>query len=491
MTNAETSAQAEVELKFDFDRADHDTLVAALRTFGSKTATHRLISTYFDTPQSDIAQAGYVLRVRRAGAQRTQTIKTLGAGTGLFARSEWERRLDGDRPDPASPSEPLAAAVGGEELARIRPAFVTDIRRTVIRVDYAGAVIDAALDAGEIRCGARATEHCELELELHAGDSRTLFALARALSDDVPLRLGVCSKAERGYALAQGRQGQPVKAGRVVLDPGSGLTDAFALIVRACIRQFRMNEDGLAQSGDAEAIHQARVALRRLRSAFAVFERMLDGDAQVGPLDQRLRTLAAALGTVRNIDVLIPHCHGGARERLRVAREAAWGRARAVLARPSARCLMLDLAEWLEFGDWRLHPAHPRRLRESLPAFAARSLDDECHRLARRSKKLPNLGRKRRHRARIEAKKMRYATDFFGSLYSEGKSGRRLGTFQKNLDLLQLQLGKLNDLAVGHRLAKDLKIHGRSRSLGRDQGRTLVRRAVAARHMFLQSKRFW
>ena len=43
---------------------------------------------------------------------------------------------------------------------------------------------------------------------------------------------------------------------------------AFAAIVHECIRQFRLNQALIIAERDPDALHQARVAMRRLRTAF-------------------------------------------------------------------------------------------------------------------------------------------------------------------------------------------------------------------------------
>jgi CHAD domain-containing protein len=57
-----------------------------------------------------------------------------------------------------------------------------------------------------------------------------------------------------------------------------------------------------------------------------------------------------------------------------------------------------------------------------------------------------------RHAARLAAKKLRYATEFFASLYPK----KRTRNYRKALAALQEELGAWNDAAVAARLAGDL-----------------------------------
>lgn len=481
----------EVELKLEYDPADHVRLVA-LEPLALPARTERQRSTYYDTPEHAIRRAGYTLRVRQAGGRRVQTVKAAGAASaGLFERSEWERPLRSGRPrlDPAS--GPLGDLLGPETLTRISPCFVSDIERIAIEVDAGDARIAAAIDQGVVRAGASSEPVSELELELCGGPVRQVYALARALDAAVPLRLGVRSKAERGYALADGERAGPVRAEPVALDHDGDAGDAFRVIVQACIRHFRLNEALLLRTGEAEALHQARVGLRRLRSAFALFAPLLENDPQAVLLNSELRWLAAELGEVRNIDVLIRQCSGEARAALVVARDFAFGHARTALCSSRARSLMIDLAEWLMLGTWRTAPAHPARLHRDATSFAGGLLETHRSRLKRRGKRLGEIGPRRRHAARIEAKKLRYAADFFASLYAGRHARRRHARYLEALEALQDALGELNDMAIAAPLLARLGIDAGPWYGGKRRQRRLLKRAGKAYARLIRARRFW
>ncbi|MGO6747747.1 CHAD domain-containing protein, partial [Rhizobium ruizarguesonis] len=81
----------------------------------------------------------------------------------------------------------------------------------------------------------------------------------------------------RGLALLD-RQQFMFKAEHLDLDRNTKASAAFREIAASCFRQFRLNEEILRQRRNSEALHQARVALRRLRSAFSQFKPLLKGD---------------------------------------------------------------------------------------------------------------------------------------------------------------------------------------------------------------------
>jgi CHAD domain-containing protein len=61
---------------------------------------------------------------------------------------------------------------------------------------------------------------------------------------------------------------------------------------------------------------------------------------------------------------------------------------------------------------------------------------------------LAQLDARSRHKLRIQAKKLRYATEFFASLYASKRALKRRHKFLSTLERLQDGLGDLNDIAV-------------------------------------------
>ena len=86
----------ETELKLTVSKAGKRRLPdhAAFRPpYASPAKTERLVTTYFDTPNQDLARLGLSLRVRRRGGNRIQTVKSQGKGGGAATvRGEWNGR---------------------------------------------------------------------------------------------------------------------------------------------------------------------------------------------------------------------------------------------------------------------------------------------------------------------------------------------------------------------------------------------------------------
>jgi len=484
----------EIELKLEIAPGDRERLNAAKLLASDDHECAHLVSTYFDAPDFHIRNAGYSLRIRQKSGQRVQTVKADGAAAaGLFIRMEWERAIKGDTPI-LDPESGLARAIGPKALASIGPLFVTDVSRTTRTLIRGGASIELAIDHGEIRAGDRSEALCEVELELGDGSPQALFDFARCLNEEVPLRLGVRSKAERGYGLVEGSTAKAVKAVKaepIALSPDGTMGEAFKTIAHSCIRQFRLNESLVLETGKAEPLHQARVGLRRLRSALSLFNPLLTGDGRTEQLRVELRWLAAALGRVRNLDALIPRVDAGVSVQLQAVRECALAHLHGELASTRTRLLMINLAEWLALGSWWTRPADPELANQNVLAFAGDLLDASRKRVKRRGKGLASLDDEHRHRMRIEAKKLRYATEFFAALYPEKKARRRHTAFRRALEDLQDHLGELNDLVTGPTVLASLGIEAKLPKIARHERERLLVRAEAAYESLIDAKRFW
>ena len=482
----------EIEFKLEFEPGDGAAARLVERFAGQAGVTEHLVSVYFDTPELDLHKAGYSLRVRHIGKRRIQTIKAVGAqAAGLFVRPEWETEIKSDTPLLDSKSGPLLQLVGPDILARIERCFVTDVNRTKYELQVDGAKVELAIDVGQVRTDDKAEPLGEIELELADGSPAILFDLARSLNAETPLRLGIHSKSERGYALATGTSGKSARARRFILDSERDPCAAFASIVHSCIRQFRLNEAVLMQKSSTVLLHQARVALRQLRSAFGLFKPLLVGDGRVDHLRSELHWLAGTMGLVRNLDVLIARADGDLRDQLRAARKLRFLQAREDIDSARTRTLMIDLSEWLAIGDWRMRKESRKHVRQDVRLFAHDVLDRQRKRLKRRGKRLASLDDAHRHAARIEAKKMRYATGFFVSLYPEPKAQRRLRTFREALVELQDVLGDLNDLVIAPQVLADVGIMATFPALPTERREALLRRAEEVHELLIDAKPFW
>lgn len=189
--------------------------------------------------------------------------------------------------------------------------------------------------------------------------------------------------------------------------------------------------------------------------------RRLVADEQLGHFRTALRSAAALMGEARDLDVFLGRRSDSigrpARKALKAQREAAYDRVAELLNGAEFRALMLDFVAWVAAGPWTRAQGPEPMLRE-LPAaeLAGKILDRFWKRVRRGGRILAELPEEARHEVRIEAKKLRYATEFFAGLYEGPKKSVRRETFLAALERLQGELGDLNDLATGRALTEKL-----------------------------------
>jgi len=481
---------------------------------GQRPATRRLRAVYFDTPDFALRRSGFALRVRREGPRWIQSLKGGGgSAAGLHRRLEWESPVPRCEVNPGLLPQNGPGSVARSRKVRdsLQPLFVSDIfRRTRLLTFDNGERVEFALDRGEIRAGDQVEQVCEIELELKAGAPGRLFEVGLALVRGLPVRLEPESKAERGYRLAGGSLRTPVKADDIPLPGESTVNGALAGILRACLTHLQANEDGMLERGaDVEYLHQMRVALRRMRSAFTIFRRLLPREP-VEPQVQEIKWLTARLGAARDWDVFVSETL----ERITASGSGAPGmdefaaaaRARQEMADDLAREavgsrryqeLLLRLGAWITGEGW-LEPLDGEgRARMGQPArdFARAELERRHRKLVRRGGHLAALAPAERHRMRIAAKKLRYAGEFFYSLFP----GRVARAYTKALGELQDVLGALNDAATTGRLVRELAAAGTepAPAAGFVEGWVASETAHRMAHMeetwgrFLEQKRFW
>jgi CHAD domain-containing protein len=202
----------------------------------------------------------------------------------------------------------------------------------------------------------------------------------------------------------------------------------------------------LALKGNAAALHQARVAMRRLRSAFALFRPAIE-DVEYQHLRHELRWFTAQLGDARNLDVYLERdLDDEERSRLIRKREKAYDEVADAMNSHKFRRLLIDIVGWVAIGAWRAGKVANR----PLTSFANRRLDRLWASIAS-DRDIASMDEEMRHRVRIQAKKMRYAVEFFQGLYLQARAAEK--QFASAIEDLQDSLGKLNDMTTARTIA--------------------------------------
>ena len=453
----------ETELKF---RVPARKLKALLKpriagSKGGEPSESDLVSTYFDTARHKLKRHGLTLRVRQDGGKHVQTVKS--ARSPRFGRGEWETELHDGNPDPGKArGTPLDAFASGKLRDKLRPIFETSVRRITVPLQMKRSEIELAIDRGRTTAGHRSRPIQEIELELKSGQSIDLFRVARALERKSGAELDLRSKADRGYDLADGEAHFVASAERIVLDPELTAGEAFRVVARSAFRHFSANADAV-RDGEPEGIHQMRVGLRRLRAAISLFSKVLIGPG-TEEIKTQLKWLTGELAPARELDVFVkediePALHdallrrGGKaiREEFSGRRDRAFARARKAVSSPRYRSLLIDTLQWIEAKQTIAAEDEGGPIAK----FAAALLHRRIRRLRKDGRHLDRMPAQQRHKVRIRAKKIRYAVDFFESLFPGKRERKQLARLSKHLKLIQDALGSLNDFVAHRKLAVD------------------------------------
>jgi triphosphatase len=454
--NSRMQPSVEIEVKLLVDRRGLQKL-AALPVIGA-ALTHaprqRIETIYYDTPDHLLEREGFVLRLRKGDGAPLLSVKR-AAGNGI-ARKEWERRINGNQPQAkdwrGTPLQSLLAEKGAR--TPLRQLFVTVIDRAAFNCEYDGALIEAVFDRGEIKHDGRELPVSEIELELKHGDPGAVFALARELADHAPLRLGVVSKGERGRLLTSGEWGSPHAQTRPQLANDTNLREGIRIVCRTCLKDFMINESALAGGYTEEAVHQARIAVRRLRCALALFKSVLV-DEELPRLKGEIGWLWDMTGPARDLDVMsaglesrieaggMPQGAATLVEIVESRRDSARRALLAAIRSGRTRLLFIDLARWIEDGAWSRRDIAD--LGKPVMKVARRLLAKRLKKLKKRAPGIAEAKPEKQHRLRIAAKKLRLMSEFFETLVEDDTPRKRFNKLTKVLGRLQKILGRLHD----------------------------------------------
>lgn len=474
------AGRTEFELKFtgapgDLAALPASRLFAALAPEGG--VWERLTSTYFDTPEGDLAKRGLSLRLREGGATYVQAVKAKGAN--WAARTEYEVAIEKAEDFPAPVGDESVDELLEAMLPRLVPIAGTAVDRWAAIVSYKGAEIELAVDLGEAESRDGEGRICagpmaEVELELLRGESAAVFDLARLLTDHADLRMSGGTKLETALALADPGNPTPKrKKDNVDLETIAGDVLAGALVAGAA--RLAELQPALIDYRRAEGVHQMRVALRRLRAIERIFRRCLRSD-EIANIATRAKAIAGRLGPARDWDVFLEEtlpaaADGGSapasvralKAQAEAARAAAWADAVAAVREPAFTAFLLDVMEAGTVARWR----EDAKKALSLPArdFAPKVLDRALKKALRMAEDtLGEADLAARHPLRIALKKLRYPIQLFRGVYP--KEDRK--EYMAALSALQDAFGALNDAVVAQELAE--------RAAG-EGGETLMRAA--------------
>lgn len=444
---------------------------------------------WHDTPEGLLAARGLACETRRRGPARHLLL------FGMPGRS-W---LPGTPPAERPTEETL-------EVGGLVPIAAFSGRHTRITLGTAEAPLLLDLLHGKLRAVADEQPAARLII---AGAESEVLALARRLAVDLPLLPATAALAEEGRALARGERARPRRRGAPDLGDASSVEAALVAAIGHLLECLLYYAPLCRVDAGPEGVHQARVALRRLRSVLKAFRPAAKCPA-IDAFDGALQSLARDLGTARDLDVfllgigqrvqtVLPGDRRIAQliRSLEARRGAAYATLQADLATPAYRALILDGIALLIERPWRIAAAEnadqAETLAEAPRTFGARLLDKRWHKLCAEGEAIHELDEEGLHELRLTGKRVRYAAELFAPLWP-GKAQRR---FLKRLSVLQEELGLANDVAVARGIVASLGGNAPAWAVGAVEGFAAAslggarRNGLEAWENLMVTKTFW
>jgi CHAD domain-containing protein len=443
-----------------------------------------LQATYFDTPDLRLARSGASLRYRNDEGWLVKLPEPDSDEDGLLARHE--HRFDGAPGAP--PTDALDLLLGLVRTASVGPVSRMRTRRK--RLELRGPddkpvaeVVDdevSILRPGSLRSAVPLSEHGsapfpdrddvaarfrELEVELSEESDPDL---ARAVVDR--LREAGAGDPDPTPKVVRALGPRASDAPDVLPTPDLGdaanAGDVVRVALAASVARLIDHDAGVRLGEDPEAVHQARVATRRLRSDLRTFHALVD-DEWGDTLRDELKWIATGLGAVRDADVLLARMRKRVDQLPETDRDAAAAlvarlgdereRARAALREDMRSRRYLELLDRLV--DAARAPVFPpeaaQPAEDVLPSLVRKPLDRIDKAVDELDDDPPD---ETLHDVRKRAKRVRYAAEAAAPII--GKPARRLASAMEDV---QDVLGEHQDAVVADGWLRDALAAGSPR----------------------------
>ena len=405
----------------------------------------RLHTVYYDSSDLRLTRWGCSLRFRH-GEGWTLKIPVLDTRNGdELSRMEHVYASDEDRV-PTEAIELASAFLRGAPVTRVAELRTVRVKRTFAWGDT--PVADVVEDDVRVVDGTHVAQRFEqLEVELKEdGDLRALDSIAHVLQD----RGAGGPDHDTKNVKALGALSAP-EVTVPALDADATIGEVVRAALGSALVQYMHSEPLLRTGNDIEAVHKARVAVRKLRSHLHAFAPVLDEAWALG-LRERLRGLQDVLAPVRDADVFsermaalaqrLPHPDLPAAteiiDSLRAAMQQHHDRLR----------LYLRDRTYLQLLDAVVEGVRSPRLRSDGSDPASRSIDAIMQRVFKAVRKRvrkagPQPSDRALHCIRIKAKHLRYAAESFCEV-----AGAAAASFASRVEALQELLGTQHDGVV-------------------------------------------
>ncbi len=460
-------------------------------------------STYLDTRDHAFGRAGFSFRLHGEAGGLVQTIEV----PRLRILQRCEQQTTSSVGEPAVPDHLIARLCGDHLPTALQSVFTAETTRRSYRLGG----VRVSLDSIWIEAGDKVREFHAVVLELTRGRHAALFDVARQIQAIVPADISVRSPAQAGYQLLSGDKIVAVKASATALNPTMRAAEAVTTVLGACLSQLLANRAGVC-AGDADALHAMRVAARRLDAAIRVFSEVLSAD-ETGIVARDLKWIGGELGKAREFDVFLaeavrplmkahPRRKSVAELHRTFARQRAmaYRRVKTALTSDRFRAFALRAVEWADGSC--INDAYAD---SKASAVVGEELSRQKRKM-RTGRHLDELDPAQRHKLRLRAKRMRYATELTRGLFEGKRNAPSIDGSLVALERLQAALGELNDQAGWKEMldaatekARRTRRAPPARSLvrqllardGQSEAGVLLKTSVKAYRAFARTEKFW
>lgn len=292
-THREIESKLRVHALFELPNFNDDFAVVSEQPF-------TMVATYYDTPSLALFRWGVTLRRRTGGSDAGWHLKMPVSSGDELVRDEIHLPEANTDHVPAALADVVSPLLLGQPLQQV-VVLRTERSPSMIRIPD-GACVELVDDTVSVMDGDTAVAVFR-ELEVEATDDDA----SRALLHEVVQRLqtaGALVGATSKAASALGPRAAAPPDVRIGPMPGpNGLAaDALRVMLATHVKHLLL-ADVAVRRELPDAVHQMRVAARRLRSVLATFQTLFDREWSAG-LREDLKWLASELGAIRDAEVL-------------------------------------------------------------------------------------------------------------------------------------------------------------------------------------------
>jgi CHAD domain-containing protein len=430
--------------------------------------TLQILDTYLDTVDWRIHRAGFALRIRSESGKSEATLKSLHSASSAVAdRRELSESLENSESDAirhlAGPVGTRVQAVSGAQA--LLPLFEVRTSRqrfAIRREDETRLLGEIALDDTVFSRphGEPQTSLQRVEVESLTESHEPLQTLVKTLRSDCALAAAPDTKYSQGLKSVGLAPAPAPEFAPTAIDASMTVAEIALANLRRYLSAWNLCEPGARLGDDLEALHDMRLAGRRLESILSEFRASLPAPpVQIRPT---LKKVLGALGNVRDLDVALQELDAFGRK-LPVSDQQSVDALRKYLEseRSRARTRMLSVLDSVpvqkSLQTLTALLAEPSPALQQSPNDPALQMVRQMVRLRYRKVRKgaerlkPDSSIEAYHKVRGRVKKLRYMVEAVAVIY-----GKPAHEMLRALHRWQQQLGLQQDSAVASRRLKVL-----------------------------------